>query len=82
MTNNTETQKMLEEALRIVKLRAEQMASAALCRDAGELDGEEWDGYAARYAAAVREYRVLQHIRSTQQPALVETRHGGTWVQA
>lgn len=82
MSDITETQKMLEEALRIVKLRAEQMASAALCRDAGDIDGEDWDGYAARYAAAVREYRVLQHIQTTQRPAMAETRRGETWVQA
>lgn len=82
MTNEHETQKLLEEALRIVKLRAEQMASAALCRDAGDIDSEDWDGYAARYAAAVRELRVLQHIRATHRAAMAETRQGATWVQA
>ena len=78
----TDTQKLIDEANRIVKLRAEQMAAAALCRDAGDIDAEDWDGYAARYSAAVRELRVLQHVRFTQRPALAETRHGETWVRA
>lgn len=73
---------LLDEMRRIVKLRSQQMEAAALCRDSGEIAGDEWDGYAARYAAAVRELRVLQHLKATQQPAMAETRHGETWVQA
>lgn len=82
MSPESDTKNLIQEALRVVKLRAEQMASAALCRDAGDIDSEDWDGFAARYAAAVRELRVLQHIRMTEQPALAETKRGRTWVQA
>lgn len=81
MTTETEAKALIEEALRVVKLRAEQMAAAALSRDAGDIDSEDWDGYAARYSAAVRELRILQHVRMTQRPSLAETRHGATWVQ-
>lgn len=79
MESNTEH--LMDELRRIIKLRSQQMESAALCRDAGEIDSLDWDGYAARYAAAVREYRVLQHLHGMKQPALTETRRGGTWVQ-
>lgn len=72
----------LEEMKRIVKLRAQQLEAAALCRDAGEIKSEDWDGYAARYAAAVREYRIMQQVKINEQPSMAETRHGGTWVQA
>lgn len=71
----------LAEAKRVIKLRAEQMSSAAMCRDAGEINQDEWDGFAARYASAVREYRVLQHIEMAERPVLAETRRGATWVQ-
>ncbi len=69
------------EAKRIVQLREQQMHSAAMSRDAGEIDSLDWDGFAARYAAAVREWQVLQHIKMTQQPAMTETLRSSTWVQ-
>jgi len=72
----------LDEMKRIVRLRAQQLEAAALSRDAGEIASEEWDGYAARYAAAVREYRIMQQVKINEQPALAETRRGETWVQA
>lgn len=75
------TAQLLEEMRRVMQLRAQQMEAAALCRDAGELDSEAWDGFAARYAAAVREYRVLQHLKGFQQPAMAYTKQGTTWVQ-
>lgn len=76
-----EASETLTELRRVVLLRAQQMEAAALSRDAGEIDSEDWDGYAARYAAAVREYRTAQHFHIAQRPALAETRHGGTWVR-
>lgn len=82
MSTERTTEQMLDEMRRMVKLRAAQMESAALCRDAGDIDSEDWDGYAARYAAAVREFRVLQHVRMREREAIVETRRGETWVQA
>lgn len=74
-------EKLMEEMRRIIKLRAQQMESAAMCRDAGEIDSLDWDGYAARYAAAVREYRVLQHLHVIKQPSVAETKRGETWAQ-
>lgn len=74
--------KLLEEMRRVVKLRAQQLEAAALSRDAGEIDSEDWDGYAARYAAAVREYRVVQHLRGINTPAMAQTKRDTTWVQA
>lgn len=72
----------LTSALRIVKLRQEQMHAAALSRNAGEIDNAEWDGYAARYAAAVREWWAWQHYALQHRPALAETSSGSTYVQA
>lgn len=71
----------IADAKRTVSLREMQMQSAALARDAGEIDQNEWDGYAARYAAAVKEWRALQYHRAAFQPALTETARGETWVQ-
>ena len=81
MSTSLTTEQSLIEAMRLVKLRQEQLHSAALSRDCGDIDGEDWDGFAARYAAAVREWRVLQHIQMAEQPAVAETKRGGTWVQ-
>lgn len=74
-------EQQLQEARRIVMLRQEQLHSAALSFDAGEIDQESWHGFAARYAAATREWRVLQHVMLAQRPAITETTRGETWVQ-
>lgn len=71
----------VQDARRMAALRKEQLCSAALSRNAGEIDANEWDGFAARYAAAVREWQVLTHIALANKPALTETRRGETWVQ-
>lgn len=71
----------IADANRTVKLREAQMLSAALSRDEGEIDSDDWHGFAARYAAAVREWRALQYHNLTNRPALTETGRGGTWVQ-
>lgn len=72
----------LSSALRVVKLREEQMRSAALCRNSGEIDSVEWDGFAARYASAVREWWTWQHYALQQRPALAETSVGTTYIHA
>ncbi len=69
------------EAKRIVALRQAQMVMAAMYRDAGEIDSEDWDGYAARYAAAVRELQALQYFVLNRNQSLAETLRGPTWVQ-
>lgn len=71
----------IAEAKRIVQLRQQQMHAAAMSRDCGEIDQMEWDGFAARYAAAVREWQVLQHHKHIMQPAMAETFRSSTWVQ-
>ena len=71
----------IADARRTVQLREQQMQAAALTRDSAEISQEEWDGYACRYASAVREWRVLQHIALTQRPAMAQTGTGETWVQ-
>lgn len=71
----------IADAKRTVKLREAQMVSAALSRDEGEIDQGEWDGFAARYAASVREWRALQHYTLNSKPAIAETVRGTTWVQ-
>lgn len=72
----------VQEARRVVLLRQEQLHSAALSFDAGEIDSEEFHGFAARYAAATRDWRVLQHIMLVNRPAITETTRGETWVQS
>ena len=71
----------IEDAKRIVELHSRQMQAAALSRDEGDISQDEWDGFAARYAAAVRELRALQYHKTVNQPAIAETVRGGTWVQ-
>mgnify|MGYP003340253473 CR=1 FL=1 len=71
----------IADAARMVELRAEQMKSAAMCRDAGDIDQLDWDGYAARYSAAVRELQALRYHVLNGQTALAETKRGATWVQ-
>lgn len=71
----------IEEAKRIVELRKAQMLMAALHRDAADIDREEWDGFAFRYASAVRELQTLQHIVITGSGSLAKTERGVTWVQ-
>ena len=71
----------IEQADRTVQLRAMQLTMAAMYRDAGDIDSEEWDGYAARYAAAVRELQALQYAVMNNNAAMAETDRGGTWVQ-
>ena len=71
----------VQESRRMAALRKEQLCSAALARNAGEIDADEWDGFAARYAAAVREWQVLTHMAMASRPALTETTRGETWVQ-
>ncbi len=71
----------IEQANRTVQLRAMQLTMAAMYRDAGDIDSEEWDGYAARYAASVRELQALQYAVMNNNTALAETQRGGTWVQ-
>lgn len=70
----------LANAMRLVKLREEQMRAAALSRNAGEIDTAEWDGYAVRYAAAVREWWAWQHHTLQSREALAETHSGSTYV--
>lgn len=71
----------IEEAKRVVALRQAQMLMAAMHRDAAEIDREEWDGFAFRYASAVRELQTLQHIVMNGASALAKTERGVTWVQ-
>jgi hypothetical protein len=82
MSTELSLDQKIQEARRVVLLRQEQLHAAALTRDAGEIDQEEWDGFAARYAAATREWRVLQHIALANRPAMTETGRGETWVQS
>lgn len=74
-------QDRIREARRICNVRQMQMQAAALSRNAGEIDSDEWDGYAARYAAAVREWQVLQQIDINNTEPIVQTGRGETWVQ-
>ena len=74
-------EKRVQDARRVVLLMQERLLAAALSRDAGEIDQDELDGFAARYAAATREWRVLQHIMLASKPAITETARGETWVQ-
>lgn len=71
----------IADAERVVQLRSMQMTMAAMYRDAGDIDSEEWDGYAARYAAAVRELQALKYQTMAGRNALAETNRGETWVQ-
>ena len=71
----------IEQANRTVQLRAMQLTMAAMYRDAGDIDSEEWDGYAVRYAASVRELQALQYAVMNNNTAMAETQRGGTWVQ-
>jgi hypothetical protein len=84
-TPMTSTELTLEqrvvEAKRVVDLRELQMQAAALAREEGEIDLSEWDAYAARYAAAVKEWRALQFHKAINRPAVAETTRGATWVQ-
>lgn len=70
------------ETKRVLELRELQLRSAALARDAGEIDDEKLSEYAIRYAAACREWMVVKHIKGYETPALTETARGETWVQA
>jgi hypothetical protein len=79
-TDITMAQK-IAEAERMVQLRSMQMTMAAMYRDAGDIDQDDWDGYAARYAASVRELQVLQYQTMAGREALAETTRGETWVQ-
>lgn len=81
MRNAPTMMEQIAEAKRIVDLRCSQMVMAAMYRDAGDIDSEDWDGYAARYAAAVRELQALQYFVLNNQQSLTETRRGPTWVQ-
>lgn len=74
-------QNRIQEARRIVNVRQLQMHAAALTRNAGEISQDEWDGFAARYAASVREWQVLQQIEMNERVAVTETARGETWVQ-
>lgn len=71
----------VQDAKRAVELRAMQMQAAALARDEGDIGQDEWDGFAARYAAAVKEWRALQFYRAVHRPAVAETTRGETWVR-
>jgi len=75
-------EKREQEYKRVLDLRELQLRSASLSRDAGDISAEELSEYACRYAAAVREWMVIQHIRRTNTLALAETTRGETWVQA
>ena len=81
MSTELEMPKKIEEARRLVGLRQAQMTMAAMHRDAGDIDSEDWDGYAARYAAAVRELQALQYFVLNRNQSLAETMRGPTWVQ-
>ena len=71
----------IADAERVVQLRSMQMTMAAMYRDAGDIDQDDWDGYAARYAAAVRELQALKYQTMAGRNALAETNRGETWVQ-
>lgn len=81
MSTELDMPKQIEEAKRVVSLRQAQMTMAAMYRDAGDIDSEDWDGYAARYAAAVRELQALQYFVLNNQQTMAETMRGPTWVQ-
>lgn len=80
-STNLTLEQRIADANRTVKLREAQMLAAALARDEGDIAQDDWDGFAARYAAAVREWRALQYHHMANKPALAETGRGGTWVQ-
>ena len=80
-SENKLMQAKIEDAHRTVNLRAMQLTMAAMYRDAGDIDSEDWDGYAARYAAAVRELQALQYSVMNNNAAMAETGRGETWVQ-
>lgn len=69
------------EAKRVLELRELQLRSAALSRDAGDINEDELSSYASRYAAAVREWMVVKQVQIYNAPALAETTRGETWVQ-
>lgn len=71
----------IEEAKRVVDLRKMQMLMAALHRDAADIDREDWDGFATRYASSVRELQAIQHYVLNSNSAVAETKRGSTWVQ-
>lgn len=71
----------LREAMRTVKLREEQLRSAALTRSAGEIGTDEFDAFAIRYAAAVREWHVWQAHALQHRTVLAETYRGATFIQ-
>lgn len=69
------------EGKRLLELRELQLRSAALAQDAGEISADQLSEYAARYAAAVRDWMAVKHYRLFEKPALIETIRGETWVQ-
>jgi len=81
MSTDVPLHERIEDAKRVVELRKMQMLMGALHRDASEIDREDWDGFAFRYAAAVRELQALQHYVMNASSTLAETKRGGTWVQ-
>lgn len=81
MSTDIHMTERIEDAERVVQLRSMQMTMAAMYRDAGDIDQDDWDGYAARYAAAVRELQALKYQTMAGRNALAETNRGETWVQ-
>lgn len=78
----TDMEKQEIERKRILDLRELQLRSAALSRDAGDMSADDLSEFACRYAAAVRDWMVVQHIRRINNAALAETVRGETCVQA
>ncbi len=81
MSTDIHVANRIVDAERAVQLRSMQMTMAAMYRDAGDIDQDDWDGYAARYAAAVRELQSLKYQTMAGSNALTETNRGETWVQ-
>lgn len=81
MSTDIHMSERIADAERVVQLRSMQMTMAAMYRDAGDIDQDDWDGYAARYAAAVRELQALKYQTMAGRNALAETNRGETWVQ-
>lgn len=69
------------EGKRLLELRELQLRSAALAHDAGEISADQLSEYAARYAAAVRDWMAVKNYRLFGTQALIETTRGETWVQ-
>lgn len=72
----------ITDAKRQISLRLLQLQSAAITRGFGEIDADELDGFAARYAAAVRELNVLHQFQTQTRNALSESYRGKTWIQS